>query len=112
MVKEKEESLNMNKKLLYIISEKISFGKKIKRKKGEELSSEAKEDDFDLCPGSTNEDFSYNFIHLNKEEENKNDIINSSEINYLDKDDHVERDMEEMSLVNIVNRNNFIFLQL
>ena len=112
MVKEKEESLNMNKKLLYIISEKISFGKKIKRKKGEELSSEAKEDDFDLCPGSTNEDFSYNFIHLNKEEENKNDIINSSEINYLDKDDHVERDMEEMSLVNIDNRNNFIFLQL
>ena len=33
MVKEKEVSLSINKRLLQIISEKISFGKNIKRKK-------------------------------------------------------------------------------
>ena len=38
MVKEKEESLNTNKKLLYIISEKISFGKKIRKKKRRTIS--------------------------------------------------------------------------
>ena len=51
MVKEKEVNLNINKRLLQIISEKISFGKNIQRKKEEQLLSDATENslnNFDL----------------------------------------------------------------
>ena len=113
MIKDREKSLKTNKKLLYIISEKISFGKNNKRKNEKKFLSDTAENAQDSCGSLSNNIFNCNFIYLNKEEEvNKNDIKNSSEINYLPKDNYAEKGIEEMSLVDIDNRHNLIFLQL
>ena len=113
MIKDREKSLKTNKKLLYIISEKKSFGKNNKRKNEKKFLSDTAENAQDSCGSLSNNIFNCNFIYLNKEEEvNKNDIKNSSEINYLPKDNYAEKGIEEMSLVDIDNRHNLIFLQL
>ena len=122
MVKEKEASLNTNKRLLQIISEKISFGKNIKRKNDEQLSSDATENslnNFDLFnPQCNTNDFSSNFNQYNSEdynnevEENKDEINISSEFNLSPTNGDKEKEVDEISIVNIDNRKNIIFLQL
>ena len=122
MVKEKEASLNTNKRLLQIISEKISFGKKIKRKNDEQLSSDATENslnNFDLFnPQCNTNDFSSNFNQHNSEdynneiEENKDEINISSEFNLSPTNGDKEKEVDEISIVNIDYRKNIIFLQL
>ena len=122
MVKEKEASLNINKRLLQIISEKISFGKNIKRKKEEELLSdtiESNPNNFDLFnPLCHLSNFSYNLNDKNLEdnnnevEENKDEINNYFEFNLSPSDGDIENEADEISLLNIDNRRNIIFLQL
>ena len=98
MVKEKEASLNINKRLLQIISEKISFGKNIKRKKEEELLSDSTENNLNPL--------------FNEVDDNKNEIEKSSEFNLSPTDGDIEKEADEISLLNIDNRKNIIFLQL
>ena len=122
MVKEKEVSLSINKRLLQIISEKISFGKNIKRKKEEELLSdtiESNPNNFDLFnPLCHPSNFSYNLNDKNLEdnnnevEENKDEINNYFEFNLSPTDGDIENEADEISLLNIDNRRNIIFLQL
>jgi len=119
MVKEKEASLNINERLLQIISEKISFGKNIKRKKEEELLSGAAQNNFDLFNPLYNENnFSCNFNKYNSEdynyevEENKDGDNYFSEFNLSPTDGDIEKEADEISLLNINNRKNIIFLQL
>ena len=98
IVKEKEASLNINKRLLQIISEKISFGKNIKRKKEEELLSDSTENNLNPL--------------FNEVDDNKNEIEKSSEFNLSPTDGDIEKEADEISLLNIDNRKNIIFLQL
>ena len=123
MVKEKEASLNINKRLLQIISEKISFGKNIKRKKEEEQilpdTVITNLNNFDLFNPLCNDNyFDCNFIHHNSEyynnkvEEKKNKISNSFESNLSPTIVDIEKEAEEISLLNIDNIKNIIFLQL
>ena len=122
MVKEKEVSLSINKRLLQIISEKISFGKNIKRKKEEELLSdtiESNPNNFDLFnPLCHLSNFSYNLNDKNLEdnnnevEENKDEINNYFEFNLSPTDGDIENEADEISLLNIDNRRNITFLQL
>ena len=122
MVKEKEVSLSINKRLLQIISEKISFGKNIKRKKEEELLSdtiESNPNNFDLFnPLCHLSNFSYNLNDKNLEdnnnevEENKDEINNYFEFNLSPSDVDIENEADEISLLNIDNISNITFLQL
>ena len=122
MVKEKEVSLSINKRLLQIISEKISFGKNIKRKKEEELLSdtiESNPNNFDLFnPLCHLSNFSYNLNDKNLEdnnnevEENKDEINNYFEFNLSPSDGDIENEADEISLLNIDNISNITFLQL
>ena len=120
MVKEKEVNLNINKRLLQIISEKISFGKNIKRKEEEELLlSNATQNNFDLFNSPYNDNnFSCNFHQHNSEdyndevEENKDGDNYSSKFDLSPTDGDIEKEADEISLLNINNRKNIIFLQL
>ena len=118
MVKEKEVSLSINKRLLQIISEKISFGKNIKRKKEEELLSdtiESNPNNFDLFnPLCHLSNFSYNLNDKNLEDNNNEVEENKDEIkfNLSPSDGDIENEADEISLLNIDNRRNITFLQL
>ena len=120
MVKEKEVSLSINKRLLQIISEKISFGKNIKRKEEEELLlSNATQNNFDLFNSPYNDNnFSCNFHQHNSEdyndevEENKDGDNYSSEFHLSPTDGDIKKEADEISLLNIDNRRNITFLQL
>ena len=122
IVKEKEASLNINKRLLQIISEKISFGKNIQRKKEEQLLSDATENslnNFDLFNPLCNPNyFTSNFNphnskdYINVVEENKDEVNISSEFVLSPINGDNEQEVDEISIVNIDNRKNIIFLQL
>jgi len=120
MVKEKEASLNTKKRLLQIISKKLSFGKNIKRKKEEQFSSDTNENNlnnFDLFNSPCNDNyFNFNFIdhedYNNEAKENIDGVNNSSKFNLSPTDGDNEKEVDEISLLNIDNRRNIIFLQL
>ena len=69
-------------------------------------------------PSYNDNNFSCTFIednygdYNNEIEENKDEVNNSSEFNLSPTDGDIEKEADEISLLNIDNRRNIIFLQL
>ena len=88
------------------------MAKKSEKKKEEQFPYGETKNDFDLCKNLCCDVYNPNYIQLSDIKENKNEIENSSEFNYSPTDGDIEKDIEEISLVNIDNRKNLMFLQL
>ena len=113
IVKQKELNSKYYSKLLYIISEKIYFGKNIKRKKNNEqfifLDKENYLKDFEY-----KDKRSYNSINSEKPSILKA-AINNKDINYFENDNFLldkkdtEKDLDSIFSLN-VNNNDLFFL--
>ena len=113
IVKQKELNSKYYSKLLYIISEKISFGKNIKRKKNNEqfifLDKENYLKDFEY-----KDKRSYNSINSEKPSILKA-AINNKDTNYFENDNFLldkkdtEKDLDSIFSLN-VNNNDLFFL--
>ena len=109
IVKEKEKNLNIYKKLLYTISEKISFGKKIRRTNKEKISLNINTNDFNLCKPTEDDNFSNcNLMQLNSEnnnevDENNENIEYSSDYNLSYINRFADKEIEEISIENFDN---------
>ena len=111
IVKEKEKNLNIYKKLLYTISEKISFGKKIRRTNKEKISLNINTNDFNLCKPTEDDNFSNcNLMQLNSEnnnevDENNENIEYSSDYNLSYINRFADKEIEEISIANFDRKN-------
>ena len=120
MVKEKEKSLNIKNQLLYIISEKLSFGKNVREKNDEKDLLGTKNDSNinSTEPIYTDNILAFDANHINSEnykediEINKNEIENSLEYNLSSTDSNIEKEVDEISIVDTDIRKNIIFLKL
>ena len=110
IIKEKENSLNMYNKLLYIISEKLSFGKKVKKPKDEKILLSTEENVLSLNE-SEDENISNNydniiynkndFIEEFEEKRNRNVKVNSSEYSIFPTDEEIEKELDDNMSFNI-----------
>ena len=120
MVKEKEKSLNIKNQLLYIISEKLSFGKNVREKNDEKDLLGTKNDSNinSTEPIYTDNILAFDANHINSEnykediEINKNEIENSLEYNLSSTDSNIEKEVDEISIVDTDIRKNIIFPKL
>ena len=120
IIKENEINLNMYNKLLYIISEKISFGKKVKRPNNEKIFLSTEENVLSLNE-SEDENISnkydniiYNkndFIEEVEERRNQNVKVYSSEYSILSTDEEIEKELDDSISFNIYNGKELIFLK-
>lgn len=115
IVKVKEKALNLNYRLLFIISEKLSFGKNVKRQNNEKVLLSTKENEANLSDfQNENSIDSYNndinsWAIFNKETEEKckeNVNINPFELNNISSDEDIEKEVEDIFTLNIYNNNN------
>ena len=110
IIKEKENILNIYNKLLYIISEKLSFGKKVKKPKDEKILLSTEENVLSLNE-SEDENISNNydniiynkndFIEEFEEKRNRNVKVNSSEYSIFPMDEEIEKELDDNMSFNI-----------
>lgn len=113
MIKQKEKSLNISIQLLYIISEKISFGKNVGEKDDEkDLLSTKTDNNNDLSEPKYKENISDFKTNRIKIENNKEEIETSSEYYLSSLDSNREQEVDEISIVDSDIRKNIIFLQI
>ena len=113
MIKQKEKSLNISNQLLYIISEKISFGKNVGEKDDEkDLLSTKADNNNDLSEPKYKENISDFKTNRIKIENNKEEIETSSEYYLSSLDSNREQEVDEISIVDSDIRKNIIFLQM
>ena len=95
--------------MLYTISEKISFGKKIRRTNKEKISLNINTNDFNLCKPTEDDNFSNcNLMQLNSEnnnevDENNENIEYSSDYNLSYINRFADKEIEEISIENFDN---------
>ena len=113
MIKQKEKSLNISNQLLYIISEKLSFGKNVGEKDDEkDLLSTKADNNNDLNEPKYKENISDFKTNRIKIENNIEEIETSSEYYLSSLDNNREQEVDEISIVDSDIKKNIIFLQI
>ena len=118
IIKEEENNKNIYNKLLYIISEKLSFGKKVKKPNDEKILLSTEENILSLNESEDeNINNNYDNIIYNKNdfieefEEKRNRNVNSSEYSIFPTDEEIEKELDDSISFNIYNGKELIFLK-